>query len=62
MSTRCGCCWTGVSDPRALATAWQRVVDRTPALRSAVVWDGVTEPLQVVHRQVERPHEPLRLA
>ncbi|MGH3753655.1 MAG: amino acid adenylation domain-containing protein, partial [Pseudonocardiaceae bacterium] len=45
----------GVSDPRALGAAWQRVVDRTPALRSAVVWDGVEEPLQVVHRRVAVP-------
>ncbi|MGC1734298.1 MAG: non-ribosomal peptide synthase/polyketide synthase [Pseudonocardiaceae bacterium] len=45
----------GVSDPRALAAAWQRVADRTPPLRSAVVWDGVNEPLQVVHRQLDVP-------
>src|SRR5438067_6287508 len=25
---------TGISDPRALAAAWQRVVDRTPVLRT----------------------------
>ncbi|MGH3672359.1 MAG: condensation domain-containing protein, partial [Pseudonocardiaceae bacterium] len=46
---------SGVSDPRALGTACQRVADRTPALRSAVVWAGVDEPLQVVHRQVSVP-------
>ncbi|MGH3788279.1 MAG: amino acid adenylation domain-containing protein, partial [Pseudonocardiaceae bacterium] len=45
----------GVSDPRALATACQRVADRTPALRSAVTWDGVDEPLQVVHHRVVVP-------
>ena len=45
----------GVSDPQALATAWQRVVDRTPILRSCVVWESVPEPLQVVHRQVTVP-------
>ncbi|MGH3785814.1 MAG: non-ribosomal peptide synthase/polyketide synthase, partial [Pseudonocardiaceae bacterium] len=45
----------GVSDARALGAAWQRVVDRTPALRSAVVWDGVDEPVQVVHHQVAVP-------
>ncbi|MEA2589293.1 MAG: hypothetical protein QOH66_2220, partial [Actinomycetota bacterium] len=46
---------TGVSDPTALATAWQRVVDRTPVLRSSIVWDGVDEPLQVVHHDVVLP-------
>ncbi|MGH3611482.1 MAG: amino acid adenylation domain-containing protein, partial [Pseudonocardia sp.] len=45
----------GVSDPHALGAACQRVADRTPALRSAVVWDGVDEPLQVVHRRVTVP-------
>ncbi|MEU4626609.1 non-ribosomal peptide synthase/polyketide synthase [Actinoplanes sp. NPDC023801] len=45
----------GVTDPHALAAAWQRVVDRTPALRTAVVWEGVERPLQVVHRRVELP-------
>nr|QEO73980.1 AMP-dependent synthetase and ligase [uncultured bacterium] len=45
----------GVSDPDALARAWQAVVDRTPALRSRVVWEGVAEPMQVVCRDVELP-------
>jgi amino acid adenylation domain-containing protein/non-ribosomal peptide synthase protein (TIGR01720 family) len=46
---------SGVSDPRALGEAWQRVVDRTPALRSSLIWDGVDEPVQVVHRGVVLP-------
>ncbi|MGH8965050.1 MAG: condensation domain-containing protein, partial [Actinomycetes bacterium] len=45
----------GVSDPRALGMAWQRVVDRTPILRSALVWDGVDDPLQVVQRRAAIP-------
>lgn len=45
----------GVADPGALALAWQRVVDRTPALRTSVVWQDVPEPVQVVHRDVEVP-------
>ncbi|MGH3933513.1 MAG: amino acid adenylation domain-containing protein, partial [Pseudonocardiaceae bacterium] len=46
---------SGVSDAQALGAAGQRVVDRTPALRSAVVWDGVDQPLQVVHHRVTVP-------
>ncbi|MFJ7147383.1 non-ribosomal peptide synthase/polyketide synthase [Streptomyces sp. NPDC100445] len=47
----------GVGDPDALAVAWQRVTDRTPALRTSVVWEGVPAPLQVVHRRVTVPVE-----
>ncbi|WP_240940804.1 non-ribosomal peptide synthetase, partial [Planosporangium flavigriseum] len=45
----------GVPDPYALGAAWQRVVDRTPILRSRVVWEGVDRPLQVVCREVSVP-------
>ncbi|MFL6140895.1 MAG: non-ribosomal peptide synthase/polyketide synthase [Labedaea sp.] len=45
----------GVSDPQALGAAWRRVIDRTPVLRSGVVWEGVNEPVQVVHRGVDVP-------
>ncbi|WP_316528802.1 non-ribosomal peptide synthase/polyketide synthase [Kitasatospora brasiliensis] len=45
----------GVADPQALALAWQRVAERTPALRTSVVWEGVPAPLQVVHRAVRLP-------
>ncbi|WP_290059537.1 non-ribosomal peptide synthase/polyketide synthase [Amycolatopsis solani] len=45
----------GAGDPAALAEAWQRVVDRTPILRTSTVWDGVEEPLQLVHRDVRVP-------
>ena len=45
----------GVADPRALAVAWQRVTDRTPALRTCVVWEDVPVPLQVVRRDVRVP-------
>jgi amino acid adenylation domain-containing protein/non-ribosomal peptide synthase protein (TIGR01720 family) len=45
----------GVTDPARLADAWRRVVDRTPALRAAVVWAEVPEPVQVVAERVELP-------
>ncbi|HKR50295.1 MAG TPA: non-ribosomal peptide synthase/polyketide synthase [Pseudonocardiaceae bacterium] len=46
---------SGVRDTQALGAAWQRVIDRTPLLRSAVVWEGIDEPVQVVHREVVLP-------
>ncbi|HJT04866.1 MAG TPA: condensation domain-containing protein, partial [Pseudonocardiaceae bacterium] len=46
---------SGVSDPHALGTAWQRTVERTPLLRSSIAWAGVDEPLQVVHRHAAVP-------
>ncbi|MFF4989279.1 amino acid adenylation domain-containing protein [Streptosporangium saharense] len=45
----------GVTDPVALARAWQRVVERTPVLRTAVVWEDVPVPVQVVHAAVRVP-------
>jgi len=37
--------------------AWQRVVDRHPALRTSFQWEGLAQPLQVVHRRVTVPVE-----
>ncbi|MGH3983633.1 MAG: amino acid adenylation domain-containing protein [Pseudonocardiaceae bacterium] len=45
----------GVADPRQLGAAWQQVMDRTPVLRSRLAWDGLAEPVQVVHREVSLP-------
>jgi amino acid adenylation domain-containing protein/non-ribosomal peptide synthase protein (TIGR01720 family) len=46
---------SGVDNPATLHAAWQQVVDRTPVLRSALVWTGVDEPLQIVRRSVTLP-------
>ncbi|MFF2149141.1 amino acid adenylation domain-containing protein [Kitasatospora sp. NPDC058190] len=45
----------GVADPRAFADAWQRVADRTPALRSSVRWRGLPHPVQLVARRAVLP-------
>ncbi|MBB5857515.1 non-ribosomal peptide synthase/polyketide synthase [Amycolatopsis umgeniensis] len=45
----------GVSRPEALAEAWQRVVDRTPILRTSTAWEGIEQPIQRVHREVRVP-------
>ncbi|MFD4672027.1 amino acid adenylation domain-containing protein [Lentzea sp. NPDC058450] len=50
-------------DPVLLAAAWQRVVDRTPVLRTEVVWQDVPEPLQIVRApglRVPMEHHDLR--
>ncbi|GLZ28595.1 hypothetical protein Lesp02_07850 [Lentzea sp. NBRC 105346] len=40
----------GVDDPEKLREAWRKVIARTPVLRTSIVWEGVDEPVQVVHR------------
>ncbi|ANN17190.1 non-ribosomal peptide synthetase [Amycolatopsis orientalis] len=46
---------SGVAEPVLFGQAWQQLVDRTPILRSHVVWEGVDKPLQVVRRHVAVP-------
>ncbi len=46
---------SGVTDAATLHAAWQQVVDRTPVLRSSLVWTDVTEPVQVVRNHVRVP-------
>ncbi|MFJ9034843.1 amino acid adenylation domain-containing protein, partial [Streptomyces sp. NPDC102274] len=45
----------GVADLDALARAWQRVVDASDALRVSIAWEGLSEPVQIVHRRAEIP-------
>ncbi|HEU4326190.1 MAG TPA: amino acid adenylation domain-containing protein [Roseiflexaceae bacterium] len=45
----------GAVDGAALGRAWQRVVERHPALRSAFVWQSLDTPLQVVRQQAPMP-------
>ena len=45
----------GPLDPRAFAAAWQRVIERHPALRTAFLWQDIESPLQLVRRQAEMP-------
>jgi amino acid adenylation domain-containing protein/non-ribosomal peptide synthase protein (TIGR01720 family) len=45
----------GALDPKAFEAAWGRVVQRHAVLRTAFEWEGLEEPVQVVHRTVEPP-------
>ncbi len=49
----------GHVDEEMFRAAWQRVVDRHPALRTTFVWDTSTRPHQIVHRRVALPFEYL---
>jgi amino acid adenylation domain-containing protein len=40
---------------RSFGSAWQKVVERHPALRTAFVWEDLDKPIQVVYRSIEVP-------
>ncbi len=44
------CTLGGHLDEKAFTRAWQRVIERHPALRTAFVWEDLDEPVQVVFR------------
>ncbi|MDZ8090978.1 MAG: amino acid adenylation domain-containing protein [Nostoc sp. DedQUE05] len=49
------CTLHGYINPTAFAQAWQRVVERHPALRTFFVWDNLDKPHQVVCKTVNLP-------
>ncbi|HEY2739906.1 MAG TPA: condensation domain-containing protein, partial [Thermoanaerobaculia bacterium] len=46
-------------DPRLFRQAWETLVQRHGALRTAFFWDGLDEPLQVVRKTVSLSWEDL---
>ncbi|UPZ26788.1 non-ribosomal peptide synthase/polyketide synthase [Streptomyces sp. LRE541] len=46
---------SGVTDPHALAEAWQRTVDANAMLRTHPVWQETAEPMQAVRRRAAVP-------
>jgi amino acid adenylation domain-containing protein/non-ribosomal peptide synthase protein (TIGR01720 family) len=45
----------GVREPERLGRAWQAVIDRTPILRTSLAWEGLAEPVQIVHTEATLP-------
>ncbi|NEQ52629.1 MAG: amino acid adenylation domain-containing protein [Leptolyngbya sp. SIO3F4] len=53
------CKLTGHLHPDLLQQAWQQTITRHSVLRTAFLWDGLDEPLQVVREAVELPWQEL---
>ncbi|MFL6332308.1 MAG: amino acid adenylation domain-containing protein, partial [Pyrinomonadaceae bacterium] len=53
------CRLAGGLDVAAFTRAWQRVIERHAVLRTAFVWEGLDEPLQVVLKEVASPFKEL---
>ncbi|MGB7201846.1 MAG: MupA/Atu3671 family FMN-dependent luciferase-like monooxygenase [Pyrinomonadaceae bacterium] len=51
------CTVTEELDCDKLRQAWQRVVSRHAILRTAFAWEGLPEPVQEIHRNVQFPFE-----
>ena len=49
------CKLSGNLQPELWQQAWQKTLARHPVLRTAFLWDGLDEPLQVVRQRVELP-------
>ncbi|NMF64890.1 non-ribosomal peptide synthetase [Brasilonema octagenarum] len=47
------CTLHGTLNIAAFEQAWQQIVDRHPSLRTAFVWQGLNQPVQIVHRQAK---------
>ena len=41
----------------AFQRAWQQLVERHSVLRTSFIWEGIKEPVQVVHKQLSLPWE-----
>ncbi|MEA5504347.1 amino acid adenylation domain-containing protein [Halotia wernerae UHCC 0503] len=46
------CTLQGTLNTSAFEQVWQQVIDRHPSLRTAFVWQGLNQPVQIVHKQV----------
>ncbi len=51
------CVLEGGIDLGRMSSSWEAIVQRHAVLRSAFLWEGLDEPLQLIRRQVEVPWE-----
>lgn len=52
----------GPLDPRLFKVAWTTLVERHPALRTAILWEDLDQPLNVVRQRVEVPFAEVDLS
>jgi len=57
--TQVACTLPADLDPGLFRQAWERLVQRHAVLRTAFLWEGLDEPLQVVRKQVSLPWQEL---
>ncbi len=50
---QCSCTLHGELDQELFRQTWQKVIERHPILRTAFLWEGLDEPVQVVRQQVK---------
>lgn len=53
------CLLQGELEPKRLQRAWAKTIERYPVLRTAILWEGLDEPLQVVRETVKLPWQQM---
>ncbi|MCM3132974.1 amino acid adenylation domain-containing protein [Paenibacillus polysaccharolyticus] len=51
----------GMLVPSLMQTAWEEMADRHPILRTTYLWEGRTEPVQLVRKNLSNPIECIRV-
>src|ERR1041385_3001045 len=54
-SNQVGLCIEGQLDRNAFRRAWQKLLEQHEVLRASILWEGVSEPVQIIHEKFELP-------